>query len=184
MHLHASLSAFSNLFSLCVIHGFWSAVAPWINLICIFNTVCSLPPKWNQRMPGEFIHVLMNLLWRPHLISELSMTQAMWLFPICLLLVGKQQVDVWVFFSPYITFKKSAIHLRSYCHPRKCFVIHLLMSSKSTENLCLWTQNFGHRYLKLMSLMVTILLKNFISCDVLSSSCWRLQRVWFLVFTA
>lgn len=97
-YLCDSLLAFSDLVFLCTIYWFWSAVACWINLTCIFNTVWWLPPNWNQHMPGQFTHVLMNLPWRPHLISELSMTQAMWLFPTCLLLVGKQQVDLSFFF--------------------------------------------------------------------------------------
>lgn len=134
-YLHASLAAFSNLMSLCVIYGFWSDVACWINLICIFNTVCSLPPKWNQHMPGEFTHVLMNLPWKPHLISELSTTQTMWLFPTCLLLVGKQQVDVWFSF-PLHNFLKGCNSYEKIISSEKC---PLLMSWKGTESLYLWT---------------------------------------------
>lgn len=143
------LLLFPDFLSLFVIYGFWSAVACWINLICIFNTACSLPPKWNQRMPGEFTPVLMNLPWKPHLISELSMTQVMWLFPTCLLLVGKQQADVcFFFFSPYITFKEGAIHLRSLYQPKKCSVVYCLANvfkrdrKSMSMNLKIWALLF------------------------------------------
>lgn len=78
---------------------------------------------------------------------------------------------MYVFFSLYITFKKGAIHRRSLCHQKSV----LLSISKAQKIYAYELKNLGTVIHS--SLMVTILLNNFITCGVLSSACWRLHRV-------